>query len=427
LISAILLNIPGAPGNIATAYDGAPMARNGQAGRALGTGIFYSFLGGSFSFLVLFMVAEPIARMAVRFGPIEYFSITLFSLTMIAGLSGTSLLKGLAVGLIGVSLSFIGISAVDGASRMTMGIAELNGGLQLLPALIGLYAVSELIKASRTQKIESITQNYKIKGFGFSWHDFKQQFVNFIRSALIGTGIGILPGIGGITSNIMAYSVAKSTSKHPEKFGTGIIDGVVAPETANNASIGGALVPLLTLGIPGDGFTAIVLGALMVHGLTPGPLLMVNNGGFVYAIFASLIIANLLCVGIEYFGIRIFVKMLKISKHILMPVILVLSVVGAIGLNNRLFDAWTVLIFGLLGFVFSKLNFPLTPIILGFILGPIAETNLRRALMLTRGNLLPFITKPISCIFLILTVVSIFLAPRLVAKNSAPVEQKKKN
>lgn len=422
LISAILLNIPGTPSNIATSYDGHPMARRGEAGKALGTGIFYSFLGGSFSFLILFLIAEPIARVAVKFGPVEYFSIGLFSLTMIGGLSGKSPLKGLAAGFIGVALSFIGMSEVDGTPRMTMGIVQLNSGLQLLPALIGLYAVSELIKAKRTAKVEVQTKEYKIHGFGFSWKEFKEQLVNFFRSAVLGTFIGILPGIGGITSNILAYSVAKSSSKHPERFGTGIIDGIVAPETSNNAAVGGALVPLLTLGIPGDGFTAIVLGALMIHGLTPGPLLMTNSGDFVYAIFASLIIANLLTVFLEYFGIRLFVKILNVPKHVLLPVVLVLSVVGAIGLGNRVFDAWTVLIFGLVGYLMAKLDFPLTPIILGFILGPIVETNLRRALMLTSGSIVPFFTKPVSLAFLILAVVSIVLAPRLIAKNSRQIE-----
>ena len=421
LISAILLNIPGTPSNIATSYDGHPMANRGEAGKALGVGIFYSFLGGLFSFIILFLIAEPIARVAVKFGPIEYFSIGLFSLTMIGGLSGKSVPKGLAAGLIGVALSFIGMSEVDGTPRMTMGIVQLNAGLQLLPALIGLYAVSELIKSKQTKKIEMRTADYKIRGFGFTWSEFKQQFGNFLRSATLGTFIGILPGIGGITSNILAYSVAKSSSKHPERFGTGIIDGIVAPETSNNAAVGGALVPLLTLGIPGDGFTAIVLGALMVHGLTPGPLLMTNSKDFVYAIFASLIIANFLTVFFEYFGIKLFVRILRVPKHILLSVVLVLSVVGAIGLRNQVFDAWTVLIFGVVGYLMSLLDFPLTPIILGFILGPIVETNLRRALMLTHGSVLPFFTKPFSLVFLILAVISVVLAPRLIAKSNQKI------
>ncbi len=423
LISAILLNIPGTPANLATAYDGAVMARKGLAGKALGTGIFYSFLGGSISFIILFLVAEPIARIAVKFSYFEYFAIVVFSLTMIIALSGKQLMKGFVSALVGVAFSFIGLSAVDGATRMTLGISELNGGLKLLPALIGLYAVSELIKASRANDKEHTISSYKIKGFGFTWKEFKEQFTNFLRSAAIGTGIGILPGIGGITSNLLAYTAAKASSKHPEKYGTGYIGGIVAPETSNNAAVGGALIPLLTLGIPGDGFTAIVLGALMVHGLQPGPQLMTTNGDFIYAIFAALIIANILTVVMQYFGIRGFVRMLSIPKYILLPVILVLAVVGSIGLNNRVFDAWTVLVFGLLGFGMKKLDFPLTPIILGFVLGPIAEINLRRALMLSRGSLLPFVTRPVSCVFLVLAVLSMLFLSRLVnrvPKNAAP-------
>lgn len=409
LISAILLKIPGTPSSIATTYDGYPMAARGEAGKALGVGIVYSFLGGFFSFLVLFFVAPSIARVAVRFSPIEYFSIAIFSLTMISSLSGKSLVKGLASGFIGIMLSFIGISAVDATPRLTFGISELNAGLSLLPALIGLFAVSELINSRVSKdKIEVIT-DYKIKGFGFSMREFKDQIGNFIRSSLIGTGIGILPGIGGITSNLISYVTAKNSSKYPEKFGTGIIDGIVASETANNASIGGALVPLITLGIPGDGFTAIVLGAFMVHGLTPGPLLMKNSSTLVYAIFASLIIANIMMIIVEFMGIRIFVRLLSIPKHVLMSVILVLSIVGAIGMNNRVFDAWTVLVFGFIGFGMSKLDFPMSPIILGFILGPLAEINLRRGLMMTQGSIIPFITSPISAIFLALAVFSILL------------------
>ena len=419
LISAILLKIPGQMGNLATTFDGSPMARNGQAGKALGAGIFFSFLGGTFGYVVLFAIAAPIARIAIRFSPVEYFSIAVFSLTMIAGLSGESLLKGLAVGLMGMAFSFIGMSEIDGLPRLTMGFVQLNAGLDLLPALIGLYAITELLKASRTKKAGDLVQDYKIKGFGFTWTEFKQQLGNFFRSALIGTGIGILPGIGGITSSLLAYTAAKSTSKHPEKFGTGVLDGVVAPETANNASIGGSMVPLLTLGIPGDGYTVIVLGALIIKGLNPGPMLMVTNARLVYAIYAALILANFFAVAIEYFGIRGLVKMLKVPSHILMPIIIVFAIVGAIGVNNRVFDAWTVVIFGLFGYLMEKLNFSLTPIILGFVLGPIAEINLRRGLMLSQGSLLPFIIRPISCAFLILTVISIILTPRLAKKGQS--------
>ncbi|HOV39081.1 MAG TPA: tripartite tricarboxylate transporter permease, partial [Spirochaetales bacterium] len=291
----------------------------------------------------------------------------------------------------------------------------------LLPALVGLFAVSELIKTSQenidfSQK-PTIT-HYKIRGFGFSWAEFRDQIGNFIRSSLIGTGIGILPGIGGNTSNILSYIAAKKLSKHPEKFGTGIIDGIVASETANNASIGGALVPLLTLGIPGDSVTAMLIGAFMIHGLTPGPLLFENNSDLVYSIFAILIVANFIMIIVEFFGMRFFVRMLNIPKYILLPVIVVLCVVGAFGLNNRIFDAWIVLIFGALGYLLNTFQFPLTPTILGFILTPLAEIYLRRGLQMAEGNFFLFFTKPISAIFLILSLLSILFAIKKEIKNS---------
>jgi putative tricarboxylic transport membrane protein len=261
---------------------------------------------------------------------------------------------------------------------------------------------------------DEIVQNYSIKGFGFSMAEFVGQTWNMFRSALIGIAIGILPGIGGGTSNLLSYMAAKNQSKHPEKFGTGIIDGIVASETANNASIGGALVPLFTLGIPGDTVTAMLLGGLMIQGLVPGPLLFQNSGKIVYGIFAALLVANLVMLVMEFYGLRIFVKLLSIPKHILLPIILTLCVVGAYGLNNRVFDVWTILLFGILGFVLEKYNYPLTPIILGFILGPIAETNLRRGLQLSNGSFIPFLTKPIAAFFI---AIAIFSAAMSAYKN----------
>ncbi|MBP7493897.1 MAG: tripartite tricarboxylate transporter permease [Spirochaetales bacterium] len=409
LISAILINIPGTPSSIATCFDGHPMAAKGEAGKALGAGIFYSFLGGLFSFLVLFFVSPPLADIALRFGPQEYFSIAIFSLTLIASLSTGSIVKGLMSGIIGLLLSCVGTAPIDAYPRFTFGFYQLDGGFNLLPALVGLFAISEILKTAESDieiRVEDI-QNYQIKGFGFTKKEFKEQLGNFIRSSLIGTGIGILPGIGGGTSNILSYIAAKKMSKHPEKFGTGIIDGIVASETANNASIGGALVPLLAMGIPGDTVTAMLLGGLMIHGLSPGPLLFTTSGDIVYGIFAALIVANFVMVIMEYYGMRFFVRLLRIPKHIMLPIIIVFCVVGAYGLNNRVFDAWSVMFFGVLGYALEKGGFPLSPVILGFILGPIAETNLRRGLMLTQGDFLPFLTKPISGTFLLIAVASV--------------------
>lgn len=416
LISAILLKIPGTPASIATTFDGYPLAAKGEAGKALGVGIVFSFLGGLFSFLILFFIAPPLADVALKFGPFELFAIAIFSLTMIASLSGKSLSRGFASGLIGMSLALVGSAPIDALPRFTFGLHALDKGFDLLPALIGLFAITEILNSAETDLNMKDAQiaDFKLKGFGFSLAEFKSQMGNFIRSSLIGTGIGILPGIGGGVSNILSYSAAKNSSKNPEKFGTGIIDGIVASESANNASIGGALVPLLTLGIPGDTVTAMLLGGLIIQGITPGPLLFQSNGDVVYAIFAALIVANIAMLGLEFFGLRAFVRLLKIPKHYLLPVIVSLTVVGAYGVNNRVFDVATILIFGIIGYVMEKFKFPLAPIILGFILGPIVETNLRRGLMFSEGSFLPFITSPIAAVFLI---VALYSAVSSVIKN----------
>ncbi|MHB0896538.1 MAG: tripartite tricarboxylate transporter permease [Spirochaetales bacterium] len=407
LISAILINIPGTPASVATCFDGHPMAKRGEAGKALGVGVVYSFIGTAFSIIVLIFLAPPVAEFALQFGPVEYFALAVFSLTMIGTLAGKQLAKGISVGLLGMVIAFVGIAPIDAYSRFTFGIPDLDGGFDILPALIGLFAVSEILnvaEADTVLKKQNILMEFKIKGFGFSLKEFAGQTWNMIRSALIGIGIGILPGIGAGTSNLVAYGVAKSSSKHPEKFGTGIIDGIVASETSNNATIGGAIIPLLTLGIPGDTVTAIILGGLMVHGLTPGPLLFINNSTVVYGIFVSLIIANIVMLVMEFFGLRVFAKLLRVPKHILLPIVFVLCAVGAFGLNNRVFDVWVALGFGLLGYVLTKLKFPTSPMILGIILGPMAETGFRRGAQLYSGDFLQFFTRPIADIFLVAAV-----------------------
>lgn len=419
LISAILLNIPGAASNVATQFDGSPMARRGEAGKALGTGIFYSFIGSLIGFAALFFLSGPVAGIAINFGKADYFWMAIFALTMVVSLSSQNLLKGLAVACLGLLCSFIGASEVDGQTRMTLGFHALDAGIDLIPALIGIYAVGELINASKAFKMkEEVVTNYKIKGFGFTAAEFKEQTGNMLLSGVVGAFIGILPGIGGMTANLVAYSISKSTSKHPEKYGTGYMGGVVASETANNACVGGAMIPLFALGIPGDTFTAVMLGVMMVHGLQPGPLVMTKNADFIYGIFVALMLANLFCVTLQYFGIKIFVRLLAVPKHILLPIIMVLSLVGAIAINNRVFDAWVVLVFGVLGIVMNKLKFPITPIILGFILGPLAEDNLRRALMLSRGALLPLVSSVPSMVLIAMTILSLAIAPRLLKREA---------
>lgn len=411
LISAILLKIPGTPASVATTFDGGPMMEKGEGAKALGVGIFYSYVGTLLSIFALMFIAPTLAKIALAFGPHEYFSIAIFSLTLIITLATGSMVKGLFSGALGFAFSTVGIAPVDAIPRFTLGLTELNAGFDILPVLIGLFAISEIIKVAEEVKDEKrVTVNaIKLKGFGFSLKEFFEQGWNMIRSTLIGTGIGILPGIGSGTSNIVAYMVAKKRSKHPEKFGTGIIDGVVASETASCSAVGGAMIPLLTLGIPGDTVTAMLLGGFMIHGIQPGPLLFVSQGPLVYSIFIAMLVSSLMMLICELYGVRIFVKLLAIPKHILLPIILVLCFVGAFGLGNRIFDVGVIVFFGLIGYGFVKCKIPQTPFIIGLILGPMAETNLRRGLMLSDGNFMGFLTQPISAVFLGIAAASVGL------------------
>ena len=416
LISAILLRIPGTPSSVATCFDGHPLVKKGQAAKALGLGVVFSFLGTIFSTLLLMFIAPQIARVAINFGNFEFFSIAIFSLTMIATLSSGNMVKGIMAGVIGFMFSTVGTDAIEGTARFTFGLTSLKGGFDMLAVMVGLFAVGEIIGAAETSRHndEEVTQPSMkgIKGFGFTMKEFWSQGVNAIRSALIGMGIGILPGIGGGTSNMMAYTVAKNSDKHAKELGplgTGRIDGVVASETANNATIGGAMVPLLTLGIPGDTTTAMLLGALTLHGLTPGPLLFQNQADVVYGIFAAMLIASVIMLFMEFFGLRVFVKLLSIPKYILLPCVFVLCTIGAYALKNNMSQVIACLIFGALGFAFKKLEIPSTPFILGFILGPLAEVNYRRGMIRTKGSFGPFLTSPISAIFLAIAVAVLVL------------------
>ena len=396
---------------MATTFDGGPMMEKGEGAKALGVGIAYSFIGTLLSIFALIFIAPTLAKIALSFGPHEYFSIAIFSLTLIVTLATGSMVKGIFSGALGFLFSTVGIAPVDAITRFTFGLTALNGGFDILTVLIGLFAISEIIKVAENVKTEknATINTVTMKGFGFSMKEFWGQSWNCIRSTLIGTGIGILPGIGSGTSNIVAYMVAKKQSKHPEKFGTGIIDGVVASEAASCSAVGGAMIPLLTLGIPGDTVTAMLLGGFMIHGIQPGPLLFVSQGPLVYSIFIAMLVSSLIMLACELYGVRLFIKMLAVPKHILLPIILVLCVVGAFGLGNRIFDVGTIVFFGLLGYGFVKCGIPQTPFIIGLILGPMAETNLRRGLMLSDGSFVGFLTEPISGTFLALAIASVAL------------------
>ena len=407
LISAILLKMPGTPASIATTFDGYPMAQKGEAGRALGIAILYSFLGGILSLLVLYFVSPVLAEVALQFGAYEYFAIALFSLTLVAGLSGKSLTRGLIAAVLGLCIAFIGMAPITAYPRFTFDFYELDAGISLLPALIGLFAVAQVFEEAENRQTGKTKEamKYHIRGFGLSLKEFIGQGKNLFRSSFIGTVIGILPGLGGAVCNILAYGVARRRSKTPEAFGEGNIEGVVASESSNNASIGGAMVPLMTLGIPGDNTTAILLAGFMIHGITPGPMLFETDGILVYGIFTALIVAHIFMLASMFVGMKGFVKVLSVPRHILLPAIMALCVIGAYGLNNRMFDVWTMLVFGVLGYLMKKVSLPATPLLLGFILGPILEVNLRRGLMKSQGDFMPFLTEPISGGLIAITVV----------------------
>ena len=405
LISAILLKIPGTPSSIATTFDGYPMAARGEAGRALGIGLLYSFLGGLFSIIILMFLAPVVAKVALKFGPQEYFTVGIFSLTMLCVMSAKNMVKSIASGILGMFFAMVGSAPIDNAARYTFGIGQLKAGFSLLPCMIGLFAVSELLLSAKNgiQNLKDAeVRTYKVKGLGVSIKEFFANFIGFIRASLIGIGIGILPGIGGGTANVIAYTVAQGSSRHPEKYGTGIPEGIIASEASNNASVGGAMVPLLTLGIPGDTVTAILLAAMTMKGLTPGPLLFTSHADTVYTIFAILIVAHFAMLIIQYFGMKGFVKLLKIPKWILVPAVMLLCIVGAYGNNNRIFDISCIIIFGFIGYLLVDFGFGLSPFILGFILSPIIEQNFRKGISFAKGDYLTFFKRPISCAFLII-------------------------
>ncbi len=411
LISAILLNIPGTPASIATTFEGAPMARKGEAGKALGLGIFASLIGTIIGILAMIILSPALAALTIKFGPWEYFSVTLFALTLISSLSGKSMTKGLLSALFGMMFATVGLSSIDSAQRFTFGSVDLSSGFNLLAVLVGLYAISEVLSSGDSEQGSGEIRHYKMEGLlGFRLGEIKSQIVNLIRSSLIGLGIGILPGIGASSSNIIAYSVTKNISKTPEKFGTGIPDGIISTESSNNSSIGGAMIPLLTLGIPGDGATAILLGGFMLHGLQPGPLLFQTNGEVVYHIFASMIVSSFLMAIVMYACMRFFVKILEIPSYILMPIIIVLCLIGAYALNNRIFDMWSLLLFGIIGLSLSKFDIPAPPFILGFILENALETNLRRGLQYANGDIAELLQHPIALLFLALAIGSVILS-----------------
>lgn len=403
--SAILVNIPGAPSAIATSIDGYPLALKGEAGEAIGLATVESFLGGLIGIAVLALVAPPISKFALQFRSHEYFLLSIFGLTMISKLASKSLVKGIISASFGIFISLIGLDVVYGAvGRFTYGKTSLMGGIHFVPALIGLFAISEVLtQLEKTQSISSIIP--KTIGKIPKLSVLKRYIYITIRSSFIGTFIGALPGVGGTISALVAYDDVQRYVKKPSRpFGTGAYEGVIAPESANNATIGGALIPALTLGIPGDAVTALIIGAFFLHGLRPGPLLMVRSPDIFWVIVFIAVISNifLLILGLLYSRISIYV--ITVKSTILMPIIVIICAMGSYVFENNIFHIQAMLVLGIIGWLMRKFDFSIGAMVLGIILGPIIDDNLRRALLLSQGSnlLISFLSKPISAVIIIL-------------------------
>jgi putative tricarboxylic transport membrane protein len=402
-ISAILIGTPGTPGNIVTVFDGYTLAQQGHAGRALYTALLFSVVGGLLSAICLMTAAPLLAKVALKFGPREYFGLTLFGISVISSISGKSLVKGVTIGLLGMALSTVGLDTVSGVARFTFGTYNLVGGFDLMAVLIGFFAVGEVLSMSSTMPKDTNIRSMKVEKIQYGLKQYRGHWLGGFRSAIIGTVIGVIPGAGAAIASFVSYDVAKRSSKEPEKFGSGHIPGIIAAESANNATTGGALIPMMTLGIPGDPVTAVLIGAFLIQGLTPGPLLFVTSPQVVYSLIAGFFIANIVMFGVGILGIRVFSRISKVPRYIIAPSIIALCMIGAWGIRNNIFDVGIMLIMGVLGYFTKKNGYPSGPFVIGFILGPLFERSLRQALTASHGSWGTFLESPLSLAFIIIT------------------------
>jgi putative tricarboxylic transport membrane protein len=401
--TSILLNMPGESSSVATCLDGYQMARKGRAGAALGISAIASFIAGTVGVLGLMLIAPPLARFALRFAPPEYFSLMVLGLAMVVFLAGDSMVKALLALLIGLWLATIGTDLFTAESRFTFGQAKLLGGVDFIAATVGIFAVGEVLVnlESRTGG-EILKVPRGLKNLLPTLQDLKDCRFAFANGSLIGFFVGALPGAGATVASFLSYGLEKAVSRHPEKFGTGVIEGVAAPEGANNADAGGALVPLLTLGIPGGNTTAILLGGLILWGYKPGPLLIQEHPDLFWGLVASMYVGNVLLLVLNVPLVPLFAQILRLPSYVLHPFIIGISVVGVYSVNNSLFDVWMMALFGLMGYLLRKLDFPASALILGLVLGDVLERALRQSLMMSQGDLTIFISRPISATLLII-------------------------
>ena len=410
--TSILVNIPGEAASVITCLDGYQMARQGRAGPALGISAFGSFIAGTIGIIGLVLIAPPVVDFALKFGFPEYFSLMVLGLTVLSFMTSGSIVRALMMAAFGLILGTIGLDFISGLARFTFDIPELLDGIGLVPVVMGLFGISEVLLNIEVKiKREIFTTN--VKGLLPTLQDWAQSIWAILRGTLIGFFLGILPGGGAVISSFVSYAIEKRVSKHPEKFGKGAIEGVAAPESANNAAAQGAFIPLLTLGIPGNVATAMLLGALIIHGITPGPLLLSQNPELFWGVVASMYVGNAMLLALNLPLIGIWVQLLKVPYPILFPLIIIFCIIGSYSINNSPIDVAIMLIFGGIGYLMKKLSLEAAPVVLAFVLGPMLENALRQSLIKSQGSFSIFFTRPISaaCLFIAIALVVFPLLP----------------
>jgi putative tricarboxylic transport membrane protein len=406
-IAATLVSIPGSPASIATCFDAYPMSQKGETVRALSIGIMGSFTGTFFSTIIATILSPLIADLALKLGPWEYFSLCFCAITLVASLSKGSIFKGLMGAFLGLFIATIGMDPVTAQTRFTFGSVWLSAGISMVPLMLGIFAIKQVAIDYAKGQQDMPDVDTKIKGIGIRISDITSNIGNIIRSFMIGLWVGFLPGMGSGLSNMVAYAQARSSSKHPEEFGKGCPDGIWASEVSNNASVGGALIPMMALGIPGDSTTALLLSGLMIHGLQPGPLMIQANPSVSYVIFAATLVAAVIVLIMQLFGMRWFPYLLKIPYHYLYGVILVMCFVGGYTSGNTMFNVVMMLVFAGVSILMDMAKIPSSPFILAFILGPNLEEYFRKGMSYGTNGILDFVYRPVSLIFLLIAVFSV--------------------
>jgi len=422
LITATLLRMPGSPAAVMTTLDGYPLAKSGQPGRALGLGITASLIGSLVSWVALATISEPLSEFAVKLTPFNYFALVMMAMVLIASVAGGDIIKGLIAGFLGMLVTFPGIDPSGGEIRLIFGMEDLVGGFKLLPVLIGVFAVSQIFADALDMKAKLEAVEFSNKGLFMSLSDLKTQALNLLRSSLIGTFIGILPGVGASVGSAIAYLFAKLGSKTPEKFGVGSEEGIVASECANNATVGGALIPLIALGIPGSVVDAILIGALTIHSIQPGPALFSTNPEIVWNVIGVDLVATFVMFVLMLGLVRFYVRVAAVPKVYLLPLIMVFCIVGVFSLNNTMFDVWTMLGFGVVGFLMERAGFSLGPFVIGFVLAKVAEAKLRQGLQFTDGDISPLFTEPLSLALQLVALALLIWSLRAELRRARPGE-----